>query len=158
MFRALATGVLQPGSRAAIQKAIFCNKIQMSYKNTLWRMEQYGTAAGCSAPIKPDLAALKCPPKSSGIYIDVDQVSCLNGHSSPPSAGAPPTPPPRADPTPYPLRPACSSPHPVRSTTGRTGRPLPSVCVCRLRVPSGAGRARAARARDLCMLARSTCV
>jgi hypothetical protein len=71
------TRILQPGSPAAIQKAIYCNQIQMSYSNTLWRMQQYGTAAGCSAPIKPDLAALKCPPKSSGIYVDVDQVRIL---------------------------------------------------------------------------------
>ena len=63
-----------PGSMGAINKAIYCNQIQMSYSNTLWRMQQYGTAAGCTAPLKPDLAALRCPPASSGIYIDVEKL------------------------------------------------------------------------------------
>jgi hypothetical protein len=72
----------KPGSSGAIMKAIYCNQIQMSYTNTLWRMQQYGTKAGCTAPLKPDLAALKCPAESSGIYVDVDNVRSL--HFSPP--------------------------------------------------------------------------
>jgi hypothetical protein len=34
-----ATG--KPGSKRFIDKAVYCNQIAMSYKNTLWRMAQY---------------------------------------------------------------------------------------------------------------------
>ena len=69
-----SNGTGKPGSRAAVTKAVNCNQIMMSYKNTLWRMQQYGTKQGCPAPLKPDLKALKCPPAESGIYVDVDNL------------------------------------------------------------------------------------